>query len=211
MKRNAIPIPFNQIILLNENIENENNTNINITDTNINNTNTKIKRITKVEQVPHCEQANMEEIITITSAPDVSINDNILSKHPLEQRPLQYEASHLYFHTSMEEEDITEWMHLEPPIRETTLAPLSLNQSIKNKENRENRLCERILLPLSSTKSMKKEENNMTTIRKLNTKINFLTCENIKLKKQIRDLKYRLRNTVRISKMPKNNKGKKRC
>jgi len=73
-----------------------------------------------MKQVPHCRQANMERIRStkvVASTLDVSnSNANIIANKRLERHPLQYRTRRLYFDTSMEEEDITEWMHIEPPL-----------------------------------------------------------------------------------------------
>jgi len=111
-----------------------------------------------MEQVPHCGQANMERIQSTEVVASTSYLPNsnavIADKCP-ERHPLQYRAARLYFDTSMEEEDITEWMHLESPSCERVVTPLPLNKST---EDEKNKLClersthKKILEPLSSNK-----------------------------------------------------------
>jgi len=126
---------------------------------------------------------------------------------------LQYRAARLYFDTSMEEEDITEWMHLESPSRERVVTPFPLNKST---EDEENKLClklsthKKVLESLSPNKYIEDKENNMTVIRKLHMKIISLKSENSRLRKQVRKLKFRLHHTVRIRKTAKKNKQKKK-
>jgi len=113
----------------------------------------------------------------------------------------------------MKEEDITEWMHIEPPLRERVVTPLPLNKSTENEENKlrlELTTHEKVLKPLSLNKYIEDEENNMTAIRKLHMKIIFLKSENSRLRKQIRKLKFRLHHTVRIRKTSKKINKKRR-
>lgn len=197
LKRKSVPIPFNEIVF-NKNAQNES------------------REIIRAEQVPRYKKTNIKEIQSTeiaasTSTGPIFIHDDvIIDKHPLQRYPVQYEAPHLTFDISMEEEDITEWMHLEPPIHERGLPPLPLNKSTTDKNNEHLELCARKKVPLLSKESIQKEENNMTKINNLYSTIDSLKTKNMKLRKQIRHLKYRLRCTVRIRKMPKNKKQKKR-
>jgi len=124
LKRNAVPIPFNQITASNKNIQNDENKE-------------KQREIIQMEQVPHCGQANMERIQSTEVVASTSYLPNsnavIADKCP-ERHPLQYRAAHLYFDTSMEEEDVTEWMHLEPLSGERVVTPLPLNKSTEDKK-----------------------------------------------------------------------------
>lgn len=197
LKRKSVPIPFNENVF-NKNVQNES------------------REIIQAKQVPLYKKTNIKEIesteiVASTSSP-IFINDDVtIDKHPLQRYPVQYAAPHLNFDISMEEEDITEWMHLEPPIHESGLPSPPLNTSVTYKKNEHLELCTRKKVSLSSNKSIEEEENNITKINKLYFTIDCLKTENMKLRKQIRHLKYRLRCTVQIRKMPKNKKQKKSC
>ena len=111
-----------------------------------------------------------------------------------------YQPSHLYFDDSMENEDIMEWVHLEPPERVPTSTTYERGLPYNKKRT-------------EITKE-KKEENqdNSTTIDNLYTQIDSLKSENIRLRQQIRCLKFRLRQRAsqRKRKMQKNDKQKKK-
>jgi len=200
LKRNAVPIPFDEVTASNKNIRNDNEEE-----------QREQREIIQIEQVPHCEEANMERIQSTEVVASTSYLPNcnaVIADKCSERHPLQYRAARLYFDTSMEEEDIIEWMHLEPPSRER-VTPLPLNKST---EAEENKLClelsthKKVLEPLSSNKYIEDKENNMTVIRKLHMKIISLKSENSRLRKQVRKLKFRLHHTVRIRKTTKKNK-----
>jgi len=129
----------------------------------------------------------------VTSLLPISISQNIIvNKQSLKQRPLQYRALHLHFDSSdslMEEEDITQWIHLEPPTHERMLLSLPLNKNTKNKENEHPELPIH-KIPLShknvesvNDKNIHKSVNNknIRIKHKLYAKINFLKSENVKL------------------------------
>jgi len=146
LKRNAVPIPFNQVTASNKNIQNDENKE----------EQREQREIKQMEQVPHCGQANkrIQSTEVVASTSDVSnSNANVIADKRLERYPLQYRAPRLYFDTSMEEEDITEWMHIESPLHDRVVTPLPLNKST---ENEENKLClelsthEKVLKPLSN-------------------------------------------------------------
>jgi hypothetical protein len=105
----------------------------------------------------------------------------------------------------MEEEDITDWIHIEPPMQQRVFTSLSSNKSaIKIKknyiENKKNNI---------NTENNISTEDNIIIIRKLNKKIQCLKSQNIILRKQVRNLKYRLQRIPKIRKMPKKEKEKK--
>jgi len=162
LKRNAVPILFDEVAsnastASNKNIRNDNNEE-------------EQREIIQMKQVPYCGQANMKRIQSTEVVASTSylpnFNANVIADKRSERHPLQYRAAHLYFDTSMEEEDITEWMHLEPPLRERVVTPLPLN---KNTEDEKNKLClelsthKKVLKPLSSNKSI--EDCNGSTFR----------------------------------------------
>jgi len=118
LKRNAVPIPFDEVIASDKNIQNDNNKE----------EQREQREIIQMEQVPHCGQANIERIQSTEVVASTSYlpNANVIADKRSERHPLQYRAARLYFDTSMEEEDITEWMHLEPHLRERVVMASSI-------------------------------------------------------------------------------------
>lgn len=142
----------------------------------------------QMEEVLDHGQSNMEEIDFIEEIATLFNHNSITDKY-LEQRPRQYRGVQLHFDTPMEEEDITEWIHLEP-IQERVSTSLRLNKNTEVKKNKHLNLPrhENLFTPLPT--NIQDEENNMRVIRHLKTENNALKSENIRLRKQIRNLRY---------------------
>lgn len=123
-----------------------------------------------------------------SSSTSTFIKENITDEHT-EQHSLRcYRPRHLYFNTSMEEEDIMEWLHLEPSMHQRVLMPPPSNKNTRSTKNSRE----------TST------EDNEILIHKLCTKVQSLKSENIRLRGQIRYLKYRLRHVPQKRKTSKN-------
>jgi len=130
------------------------------------------------------------------------VSDNATDTQLLQKPPTKtYKPSRLHFDTSAEEEDIMEWIHLEPPMHKTISAVLH-NNANKEKEENNNK----------KEKNNNEENNNknaMKKIKNLEAKINSLKSENIRLRNVIKRLKYQLRITRKPEK-PKKTKTKKK-
>lgn len=90
----------------------------------------------QMEQVPYFE-TNIEEImkenVTSVSSASISVDNNIITDEQpfLKQHSLRcYQPSRLYFDTAVEEEDITQWVHLEPLERVSTSTPERVPTSV---------------------------------------------------------------------------------
>jgi len=175
LKIDAVPIPFD--LSVSQNNSNESNR----------------KRINFNETEPyvtentHTRQSPSGNRMSVTP-----ISKNIIEKQILQEPPLKiYKPAILHFHNSVEEEDIMEWVHLEPPMHEkisTIIVP----------DNENNESIEK-----------NKEKNETKKVKDLNSKIKSLQSEVNRLRNQVRCLKFRLR-VARQFRMPKKSKQKKK-
>lgn len=173
-----------------------------------------------MERVFHLQEANeqvrMKKNIASTSFASIFINEKIITDEntSTKQHPLRcYRPRHLDFNTSVEEEDIMEWIHLEPSVQQRVSTPLPSKKNTKNTENTEKIENTEKTENIKNTENKiesNTEDNNKIIIHKLYIKVQSLKSENVRLRKQIRDLKYRLRHIPQRRKMPKKDKQKKK-
>jgi len=229
LKRSAVPIPFES---RNINVSNEHNVLIESHNINKNNENKKRKSMI-MEQVLHLQEArkqSMNNIASTSTTPSTStvinlINENVMDEHPesqfIEQRTNSlrcYQPRHLNFNSSIDNEDLMEWMHIEP-IYEKVLTPPSSNNNNNNNNTNimesmhlEPSMYERVPPPPCNNKRNTKNRTETNTkdeiIHKLYAKVKSLRSENIRLRGQIRKLKYRLRYIPQKRKKSKKDKQK---
>jgi len=124
LKIDAVPIPFD--LSVSQNNSNESNR----------------KRIKFNETEPYVTENITRQSPSENSIMSVTpISENIIVEKQILQEPLlkTYKPANLHFHNSVEEEDIMEWVHLEPAMHEKILTIIvpdnKNNESIeKNKE-----------------------------------------------------------------------------
>jgi len=176
LKIDAVPIPFDLSVSQNNSNESSRKR------INFNETEPYVTENTHTRQSP-----SENRIMSVTP-----ISKNIIEKQILQEPPLKtYKPANLHFHNSVEEEDIMEWVYLEPPMHEkisTIIVPDNANNESIEKN---------------------KEKNKTKKVKDLNSKIKSLQSEVNRLRNQVRCLKFRLR-VARQCRMPKKSKQKKK-
>lgn len=169
LKRNAVPIPFDS------NVAQNNSKKLNR------------KRQNSNEQALYLRENITEQSVEKNAMP-MPISD--ITDDQSEEPPLKtYKPAKLHFHSSMEEEDIMEWVNLEPHIHEK----VSMTVSHKN-ESEENHITEKVNDSEIIIKSLKKEN---ILLKKEN---NILKRENTRLQNIIKCLKYRAQRVPKFGK-----------
>jgi hypothetical protein len=80
-------------------------------------------------------EIQIDKSIASTSSASTFINDSIMTdEHAvIEQRSLRcYQPGNLYLNISMEEEDIMDWVHLEPSVQQRAPTPLPSNKNAES-------------------------------------------------------------------------------
>lgn len=132
------------------------------------------------ESLVNEKNIEVKERHTIVLPPN---NGNMIEEQVPEECTLPtYRPAILNFEMSAEEEDVMEWIHLEPPI----------HQNVKNKDN-------------SKSEIYNNKKNNPKTI------IRALRIENLNLRQKIKRLKYQLRCMAQNCKKSNKKNRKKKC
>jgi len=130
LKRDAVPIPYNsRVDQKNSNKQSERKRK------NLNETDSYIKE--NITGLSHLVELNAESFTPISD--NVTIDKQLLQEPPLKT----YKPAHLYFDV-LAEEDMMDWIHIEPTHERVSTTVLQNNVNKKIEENKENNITDKV-------------------------------------------------------------------
>ncbi|KMQ91814.1 transposable element p transposase [Lasius niger] len=192
LKRGSVPLPFRNIASPNKSNEDTDMESMPIS-------------VTEIENTTHVTGAKekYENSIRPTTLANIENDGNDEMTQSIQWPPLRtYRSPRLHFNVTSEEENVMEWMHLEPPICEKISAQtIRKEQEIRNEDIRnEDIRNEEIRNEEIRNEEIRNEENNLHII------INSLTNENVRLRRTVQMLKLRLQRCIRRMPAKRTNK-----